>query len=57
MLLMLDELEGYPSHYIRREIDISQENNHTQRALVYFLNEKIDYKKHPCLAVFEDKLE
>jgi len=54
-LLILDELEGYPSHYTRHEIDIIQEDNQTQRAVAYFLNEKINYKKYSCLAVFENE--
>ena len=52
-LLKIDELEGYPEHYTRCEIDILQEDNQKERALVYFLNEKINYKKYDCLEVFE----
>ncbi len=54
-LLKIDELEGYPEHYTRCEIDVLKENDQKERALVYFLNEKINYKKYDCVEVFENQ--
>ena len=54
-LLKIDELEGYPEHYTRCEIDVLKENDQKERALVYFINEKINYKKYDCVEVFENQ--
>lgn len=54
-LLKIDELEGYPEHYTRCEIDVLKEDDQKERALVYFLNEKINYKKYDCVEVFENQ--
>lgn len=52
-MLRLDELEGYPEHYTRREIKAVLEDTTVVKATAYFLAEKIKYKNYPFLRVFE----
>lgn len=49
----LDELEGYPDHYTRREIEVVLEDKTIVKATMYFLAEKIKYDKYPFLKEFE----
>ena len=52
-MLRLDELEGYPEHYTRREIEVVSEDEAVIKATAYFLAEKIKYENYPFLSVFE----
>ena len=52
-MLRLDELESYPDHYTRREIEVVLEDKTVTMATVYFLAEKIQYRNYPFLRKFE----
>jgi gamma-glutamylaminecyclotransferase len=52
ILAMLDILEGYPEHYNRKEIKVVSLEIEVI-AIVYFLNEKIDYQDKELLKLFE----
>jgi gamma-glutamylaminecyclotransferase len=52
-MLRLDELEGYPDHYTRREIEVVLEDKTVVKAAVYFLAEKIQYGEYTFLRKFE----
>lgn len=52
-MIGLDELEGYPDHYTRREIEVVLEDGAVIEAVAYFLAEKIKYEKYPFLRKFE----
>ena len=52
-MLRLDELEGYPEHYTKREIEVVLEDKTITMATVYFLAEKIQYRKYLFLRKFE----
>ena len=52
-MLRLDELEGYPDHYTRREIEVVLEDKTVTMATVYFLAEKIQYRNYPFLRKFD----
>lgn len=52
ILTMLDILEGYPEHYDRKKIKVVSLGIEVT-AIVYFLNEKIDYQDEELLRSFE----
>ena len=54
ILLLLDILEGYPEHYTRETIEVLSKGS-TLKALVYFLNEELDYSSLELLESFEEK--
>ncbi len=54
ILTMLDVLEGYPEHYTRETIEVLSKGI-TLKALVYFLNEELDYSSLELLERFEEK--
>lgn len=66
-LAQLDELEGYPEHYVRKEIEIvfvkrkqviikKKQKYVKSLALVYFLAKKIDYSSYPMMEEFENNI-
>jgi gamma-glutamylaminecyclotransferase len=52
-MLRLDELEGYPDHYTRREIEVVLEDKTVVMATAYFLAEQFNYRNYPFLRKFE----
>ena len=54
ILVMLDVLEGYPEHYTRESIEVLSKGI-TLKALVYFLNEELDYSSFSLLESFEEE--
>ena len=52
-MLRLDELEGYPDHYTRREIEVVLEDGSITKVISYFLAEKMQYDKYQFLERFE----
>jgi len=52
-LMMLDILEGYPEHYTREFMEVLSKGI-TLKALVYFLNEELDYSSLEQLESFEE---
>jgi gamma-glutamylaminecyclotransferase len=51
-LKRIDRLEEYPRYYIRKTIEVIDEEGRSHKALAYFLASKIPYKKFPYLEEF-----
>lgn len=55
-IFAIDELEGYPEHYTRSEIEIVKNEHDIERAWVYFVKEKIRYTECDFLECFEEEI-